>query len=534
MVAGGGTALTLSDITLDGARAQHATDADGGIVNVAPGKSLIITGGATLRNSATTGDGGAVYAASGSAVTVSGGAISGNTAANGAGIYLPVGGKLELSGNLSFGGTDRVTQSELDDGTVTDKAVGDLKGTDGNFVQRDASFKTEEDKEPTNGGKQYVKDGENYLVRQDIYMAGTASPITAINVTGKITSGDGMIWVWVENVNHYEMLKQFAVFSGDGTGLSDADKESTMRAFRNAQPDKETNCGGDYLTGQKGEVNNWIYWTGGFDVVFLKADSFGEVLSGATFTLYGDEACTTPFEMTFLNGKRATTVSSDGTATYKDKNGQTVTLEEGEVLLSKVPPKTFYLKETTAPEDFDRDENKTIYQVAISSTGVLTMRKKSSSAATSYDVEVFKETRQRTAGNLEQYVVMNIPEKEWKVILWKVGTSDNTTYASLAGAEFQILRYDQTPVSSTDASGQTTTTFTSGANGVYFIDTLPCGIYYLRETKAPVGYDNNNENKYFCLIIDEDGKYISEKCYPEQKDALADAQNVKNSETSGA
>jgi hypothetical protein len=320
------------------------------------------------------------------------------------------------------------------------------------------------------------------------------------------------------------MLKQFAVFSSGGTGPSENVKESTMRVFRNAQPDSETNCGGDYLTGQKGEVNNWIYWTGGFDVVFLKIDSFGKALPGATFTLYSNEACTTSFDMTFLDGKRATTVSSDGNATYKDKNGKTVTLKPGEVLLSKVPPKTFYLKETTPATGFNLDENKATYQVTISNTGVLTMRKKSSAAATSYDTEAFKEARQ--TGEPEDYVVMNIPEAERKVILRKVGVPDNTAYTSLAGAEFQILRYDQTLVSSTDTAGQTTTTFTSGANGVYFIDTLPYGVYYLHETKAPNGYADKNQGKYFCLIIDEDGKYVSEKCYAEQKDALADAQKV--------
>ena len=504
MIAASGRNLSLTDITLDGRKDSYSVAADGGIVYVRTGGSLTVASGAALQNSETTGNGGAVYVAAGGTATVSGGTISSNAAANGAGIYLVWNNAnefavLNLSGDPSFGGTDRITQADLENSADEGKTVDDLKGEEGNFVRKDADFKTD-DKEPTNGGKQYRKDGDSYLVRQDIYIAGTAEPHNAIRVTDAITSGDGMIWVWADNVNHYDMLKQFAVFYGNGTSLNDDVKETTMNAFRNAQPDSLTNCGGDYLTGQKGEVSNWIYWTGGFDVVFLKTDGYGgrkteehEGLPGAEFTLYTDEECTTPFEMTFLDEKRATTVSSDGTAEYKDKNGNTVTLEKGEVLLSKVPPKTFYMKETAPPEGYNRDENKnTIYKVTISGTGELSMMRKGSDD-TDY-VEVFKELRQRIGDDLTQYVVIDISETERKVILRKV----NETYTSLQGAEFQIFRYDGTRLlSGTEGSG----TYTSTANGVYFIDKLPYGTYYLYEKTAPTGYTSG---KWFTLTVGND------------------------------
>ena len=471
--------------------------------------------GAALQDSETTGNGGAVYVETNGTATITGGVINGNTAANGAGVYLNWSNAdnhaiLNLSGDPDFGGTDRKG------GNDTDKD--DLKGTDGNFVRKDSndsSFKTD-NKEPTNGSKAYPKDGNLYLVRQDIFIPGTAQPHTAIRVTGEITSGDGTIWVWADNktdtVNHYEMLKQFAVYTGNGT-LQDA----SMRAFRNAQPDSVSNCGGDYLTGQKGEaINNWecIYWTGGFDVVFLKTDSFGgwgtdasgnkisEGLPGAVFTLYTDEACATPYVMTFTDGtgqttKNASSPSSDGKATYKDKNGNTVTLLKGEVLLSKVSPRIFYLKETTPPSGYNRDENKTtVYQVEVSGTGGLTMRKKDADGK--YTVEVFKEKRREVTVNgvttdLIQYVVMNTPEAERKVILRKV----NDKHGAVPGAEFQILRYDRSPVSGTDVNGTVTTTFTSGASGVFFVGNLPYGTYYLHET-APV-------EKWFILTVNENG-----------------------------
>ncbi len=257
MIEASGRDLRVADIVLDGAKDTYSTAADGGIIHVNSRGSLTVTSGAALQNSGTTGsggavyvaadgsattsggeirgnsaaNGGAVYASAGSTATVTGGAITGNSASNGAGVYLAAGSTLNLSGNPSFGGTDRDSN-------------GDLKGSEGNFVFRNASFKSDGDEEPTNGGKQYPKDGDAYLVRQDIYITGTATPHSAIRVVGNITSGNGTIWVWADNVNHYDMLKQFAVLSGSGTTLSRTSKESSLKAFRNARPDSETNCVG--------------------------------------------------------------------------------------------------------------------------------------------------------------------------------------------------------------------------------------------------------------------------------------------------
>ena len=94
--------------------------------------------------------------------------------------------------------------------------------------------------------------------------------------------------------------------------------------------------------------------------------------------------------------------------------------------------------------------------------------------------------------DLIQYVVMNNPEAERKVILRKV----NNTYASLQGAQFQIFHYDRTPVKSNNE-----TIFTSSASGVYFIDKLPYGVYYLYEKTAPTGYSSG---KWFTLTISDD------------------------------
>ena len=74
----------------------------------------------------------------------------------------------------------------------------------------------------------------------------------------------------------------------------------------------------------------------------------------------------------------------------------------------------------------------------------------------------------------------------------------NETYTSLQGAEFQIFRYDGTRLLfGTEGSG----TYTSTANGVYFIDKLPYGTYSLYEKTAPTGYTSG---KWFTLTVGND------------------------------
>ena len=160
--------------------------------------------------------------------------------------------------------------------------------------------------------------------------------------------------------------------------------------------------------------------------------------------------------------------------------------------------------ETTTPHGFvsNTDDDTTIlYRVEIENDGKSKVNRKLLSDADGKYVDVYK------ANN--QYQIMNIPETEPKIILRKVGSSDNISYSSLEGAKFQIFRYDGTQVSSgTDIDGNPITTFTSGSNGVYFIDTLPYGIYYLYEQEEPKKINgaetsaySGNAGKWFVLTI---------------------------------
>ena len=480
---GGAIYLNSGSLTLTGSNVDYGDTSltgnvakNGGAVYVDSG-SLTLNSHSRLTDNVAEENGGAVYVCSGASATLSSGTVKGNTATNGAGFYLTENCTLNITGKPDFGGTDR------EGGNGADKD--DLKGTEGNFVRKDAASFKRSDNEPTNGGKLYPRYGEDYLIRQDIYIAGYAdtNPAASLAVTGKITSGNGTIWVWAEKQEHYEMLKQFAQFSGRGTRLNNADKESSMEAFRNAQPDELTICGGDYLTGQRGEFNNWIYWTGGYDVVFLKVDGFGDPLPGATFRLYTDEACTTSYDMSFADGKRPTTISSDGTATYKDKDGVTQILKRGEVLLSKVAPKTYYMKETALPSDAYAESNKdVIYRVTVSKTGELKLEKKNASG--SYE-EVYKLD--------DQYRVMDISALERKVVLRKI---DGSSYASLAGARFRIFCAPDLTEVIQDGYNSANSCYESGPNGVYFVGSLPLGNYYLVEIAAPTKADGMDTTSY--------------------------------------
>ena len=423
--------FTVSNLILDGNKDSITSESvNGGIINIAAGK-LVIADGAVLRNSVTTGNGGAVYVANGATVEMTGGEITGNEAVNGgavyveagatmtlkdgkdasnnathatitgntattagAGIYLDYddtaaakkGATLKLSGNPSFGGTGRDGEN-VDAEIITEKTVGDKIVAIGNFLEGGLPEGTQ------NGQKEYTK------FRQDIYVAGylgtvgtgaavMPKPATAIVVTGPITSDAGSIWVAAEKPdadeanNHYEMLKQFAVFA-DGIAAD----ETTMQVFRNAWDDEITGCGADYLTGQEGDNltdednKTWkcIYWTGGFDFVFRKIGPNGDALNGASFTLYlsnGDHTAIltekdedendveVAFQQTPEGGgdKGPATAESKAiasedavaikvnTGTVENpvlKNPDPEVYGEGLVVFKKIPPGVYFIKENT-------------------------------------------------------------------------------------------------------------------------------------------------------------------------------------------
>ena len=539
--------LTLMNIVLDGdARKRIAPIVcDGGIVNNAQTSAVLtISDDAILCYSRITGNGAAVNAIAGTTVYLTGGTITNNScveSGSGAGIYLAEGSRLYLSGEPSFGGTD--VDSD-----------GNIKGTDGNFAATAVSG--------TNGQKAYAK------ARQDIFLAGYAdTDATSIVVNGPVTAAPGSIWVWAndDDATHYKMLTQFAtlddsLLTTDKTAINTAkitkeQLEATYLAFRNARADADTECGGDYLTGQEGDTIGLIKWTGGFDFVFKKIDGFGEALEGATFTLYtstekdgaivpameSDGTTLIPYMQMGDSGKAAATskpvgTTSDKAVTIRVNAGTAETPDvqthdvygAGLMKFIKIPPGVYFMQETTFPTVKDTEEHyravEPMYMVDLNGKGyydIYVPDVDSDGNPTWVKDDAHKAPTETLKIGSDEVVVpkaLNVlpATQAAKVVLRKVDKADHT---SLEKAEFTLYYVDRETILKTDLK--------TGANGVIYVGRLPYGVYYLHETSVPTGYAGGVDGLWFSLAVDETGLY-------KFMDGYHDPSELKKDETSPA
>ena len=102
------------------------------------------------------------------------------------------------------------------------------------------------------------------------------------------------------------------------------------------------------------------------------------------------------------------------------------------------------------------------------------------------------------------------------VVLRKVDGDNN----QLEGAVFEFHR---------SVDGPSFMECTSISNGLFYVGELAYGTYYLKETVAPRNFANG---KWFALIVDDKGAWMSSKGYNSSSDALTDASNVRNGELS--
>ncbi|MDO4538750.1 MAG: prealbumin-like fold domain-containing protein, partial [Coriobacteriales bacterium] len=59
----------------------------------------------------------------------------------------------------------------------------------------------------------------------------------------------------------------------------------------------------------------------------------------------------------------------------------------------------------------------------------------------------------------------------------------------------------------------------SDETGVFWVGTLPYGVYYLNETAAPTNYENNKD-RWFYLVVDENGAVVSSTSYADYDAAV--------------
>ena len=258
--------FNVDGLIIDGGSSpMTVSDKNGGAFNLdAVGSSTFKN--VTLKNLNATNNGGAIYLAAGT-LRVSDSSIEGCNALNGGAIFVDGGTahisgitKIDGNGALEGGNGAGIYVAEGAELTLADKPnFGDPAKDKGNH-------KAGELDNASNGQEPYTS------ARQDIFIAGhKGEDAPSLVVDGALEVGPGSIWVWASDEPHYEMLGQFAVFAdGAREGMTADALSQTFAAFRNAQPDSATGCGGSYLTGQAGNNPVNLYWTGGFDLAFLK------------------------------------------------------------------------------------------------------------------------------------------------------------------------------------------------------------------------------------------------------------------------
>ena len=495
-----GAKLALNNIILDGN--DYACFTDGGLVCVDKEGVLNVEDDTQLINSRDNANGGAIYLGSGASANVTNCTIKSNYAVNGAGIYVSPDATLTISGNIDFGGN----------------------GLDGENLSTTAgNFSTVTLSDETNATLAYTH------ARQDVYLTETGVNPTTLYVSGALTGGDGTIWVYAENPNHFAMNCDFAVWTGSAALTDD-----TMHAFRNAREDSETGCSTKYLTGEQGSKDNWIAWTGGVNVSFRKVDGFGEALSGAGFTLYTAVTCD---EDHYYEVNRLPVKAQSG--------------DDGVVTFEMLPAGIYYMMETLLPDTETKkyEFNKNVYVLLVGRefmtvpteggeigpewskalAGTLSGIQQSEidaqretyteifnneavygdkyyRAVTNYAIfqlDTHDHAHYVTNPNIARSGILNVSTIKRAVILSKI----NPLLQPLTGGKFTLRNIEGEEIRN---DAWNSDDWNSDESGVFFAGLLPLGTYLLEETAAPSNPRNSSEHyslptHYYVFQVTESG-----------------------------
>jgi uncharacterized surface anchored protein len=212
-----------------------------------------------------------------------------------------------------------------------------------------------------------VESNDSQSERQDVFIAGyldsdsEGNPLnaTSVIVTGALQCAEGSIWVGAEKSNtannHYESLRQFAVFDDtimerDDSGnynkvkMSESELNETFAAFTNAY-DKQYHA----IAGDNVQCLYWDGVKGKRQVILRKIDGeTSKSLEGAQFNIY--------------KADRVTPVVIDDKA-LTDLTSQ----ENGVFFVGELSYGSYYVKEINAPSGYTPEE----YTLTIDDNGIL-------------------------------------------------------------------------------------------------------------------------------------------------------------------
>ena len=165
-------------------------------------------------------------------------------------------------------------------------------------------------------------------------------------------------------------------------------------------------------------------------------------------------------------------------------NGEGYTADGSRATLRDLPPGTYYVKETFVPDGCKYKLDSTVYRMTF--------------------------TFNNDTNHLAVLNVKDEPEGSSGVKIIKKSSvqalTDGNALYSLSGAEFTVYK------SRTDAEQKANPfmTLVTDENGVSTVSEIDLGTYYVRETKAPTGFELSNEIKELVIDAIREEPYVVE------------------------